>query len=73
MGKVDGCSGHRSGVYARVFKTHWFSRWLAGEADYAQVHQAGRGDPPFQLQDDPAGEPIVRPPAGTEGGPTSTS
>ena len=27
---------------------HWFSRMLAGGADYAQVHAAGVDDPPFQ-------------------------
>ena len=29
---------------------HWFSRMLAGEAGYAQVHAARREDPPFQLR-----------------------
>ena len=29
---------------------HWFRRWCEGEADYAQVHQARKGDPPFQLR-----------------------
>ena len=27
---------------------HWFSRMLAGGADYAQTHAAGESDPPFQ-------------------------
>ena len=27
---------------------HWFSRMLAGGADYAQAHAAGDDDPPFQ-------------------------
>ena len=26
---------------------HWFSRMLAGGADYVQAHQAGKDDPPF--------------------------
>ena len=26
---------------------HWFSDWLAGGADYAQLHAAREGDPPF--------------------------
>ena len=29
---------------------HWFSRMLAGEAGYAQLHAARREDPPFQLR-----------------------
>ncbi|MDE2938944.1 MAG: terminase large subunit, partial [Chloroflexota bacterium] len=28
--------------------THWFSQLLAGKGDYAQLHTAGPGDPPFQ-------------------------
>ena len=27
---------------------HWFSRWLDGGADYAQVHAAAPDDPPFR-------------------------
>ncbi|MYA44635.1 MAG: hypothetical protein F4087_12225 [Gemmatimonadetes bacterium] len=29
---------------------HWFQRWLDGGADYAQVHAARVGDPPFWLK-----------------------
>ena len=27
---------------------HWFSRWLSGGCDYAQLHAAGEDDPPFR-------------------------
>ena len=30
--------------------THWFSEWLGGVADYAQLHAARPNDPPFQLR-----------------------
>ena len=29
---------------------HWFSQWLAGGADYSQVHAARPGDPPFWIK-----------------------
>lgn len=29
---------------------HWFSRWLDGGADYAQVHTAGPDDPPYRIR-----------------------
>ena len=29
---------------------HWFSKQLAGEADYVQVHAADPKDPPFQVR-----------------------
>ena len=29
---------------------HWFSEWLGGVADYAQLHAARPGDPPYQMR-----------------------
>ena len=49
MGKVDGAQAIALGSMP-ASKDHWFSRWLSGEADYAQVHQAGQDDPPFTLR-----------------------
>ena len=49
MGKIEGAQAIGLGSMP-ASKEHWFSRWLSGEADYAQVHQAGRDDPPFQLR-----------------------
>ena len=49
MGKVDGAQAIALGS-SPASPDHWFSRWLDGEADYAQLHAARPEDPPFQLR-----------------------
>lgn len=49
MGKIEGakvlCLGTRP-----ADEQHWFSRLLAGGADYSQTHAARLDDPPFQMR-----------------------
>ena len=47
LGKIDGGRFIALGTRADD-ETHWFSKMLAGDADYFQVHAARSDDPPFQ-------------------------
>ena len=41
-------------------ESHWFSKMLAGGADYSQCHAAGPGDPPFQKRTWAKSNPSMR-------------
>ena len=47
MGKIPGSRLIALGTRPEA-PEHWFNKLLAGGADYAQLHAARRGDPPFQ-------------------------
>ena len=49
LGKVPGSRLVALGTRPES-QDHWFSRMLAGEAGYSQVHAARPDDPPFQLR-----------------------
>ena len=48
-GKVEGARIVALGTRPAT-SDHWFSRWLAGEADYVQSHAARATDPPYTLR-----------------------
>ena len=46
---------------------HWFARWTAGGADYAQLHAAKPDDPPYRMTTWRKANPFDPLPADTRG------